>query len=715
MSSMTSNLNSLLQSSQLGQNGQNQQPMSQSSLQTTLQNLTNQITNSPPANTISNNGVNNNNNQIPPNLTPADFKRPPHTYPSLIAQAILDSPNNLITLRGIYDYIMEKYPYYKYCHDKSAWQNSIRHNLSLNQCFIKVPRYENAAKSNYWTMTNEGFDEFAGDNAFKRRRRRGKYDCQVLYKQSIKSKLNQDNQQQQQQQKSQISSQNELNYDNGSPNSPSPTNPLKRSANSAQDALSGILSPLMKMPALGTGGAPNGSSGNANDSSAQFLANLTLSNLLGNSSTTPNLNLSGSATPDNQHGNSGNSNNNVLNLLSNPLYQQLLMGGNNNNSNPNSNQMQNTSNNSPSLTSLQAQLLQSLTSKTNTSTNNTINLQNHQNQNSHQNLIQNHILSQNNQNSQNNSNSLQNSLQNQISHQNSQNTQNSHQEQAPLNFASNQLQRAANKIANTSSSSVSQENQVSPNGSSGANSNQTPENQNSLVNASQLSSKVSSQVSSNSTRNSNSGTRLAKDLKIYISLDSQIITSPQVPTSTESYPIALQGVKDICLYFMNLTQSELSNIFKVNFGVVDENSVKEVLVSSILDQIFTSKNSKTETTLKTEVEASKTSPAEDPEIKKVAEFLESKNLARFAGKFVGEGFTLATFLEMGENDVADVSEVVGLKGGEKMRLKQLIRKNVKNESVQGEVSVKQEASEKASGDEGSGNESKWRKMKANAS
>ena len=137
MSSMTSNLNSLLQSSQLGGNNNNQQPMSQSSLQTTLQNLTNQITNSPPANTISNNGVNNNNNQIPANLTPADFKRPPHTYPSLIAQAILDSPNNLITLRGIYDYIMEKYPYYKYCHDKSAWQNSIRHNLSLNQCFIK--------------------------------------------------------------------------------------------------------------------------------------------------------------------------------------------------------------------------------------------------------------------------------------------------------------------------------------------------------------------------------------------------------------------------------------------------------------------------------------------------------------------------------------------------------------------------------------------------
>ena len=67
----------------------------------------------------------------------AQFKRPPHTYPALIASAILDSTGNLITLRGIYDYIMNNFPYYKYCHDKSAWQNSIRHNLSLNQCFVK--------------------------------------------------------------------------------------------------------------------------------------------------------------------------------------------------------------------------------------------------------------------------------------------------------------------------------------------------------------------------------------------------------------------------------------------------------------------------------------------------------------------------------------------------------------------------------------------------
>nr|CAB3246919.1 Forkhead box protein I1 [Phallusia mammillata] len=116
-------------------------------------------------------------NRMPPSSPSPEersqYKRPPHTYPALIASAILDSPGKLITLRGIYDYIMNNFPYYKYCHDKSAWQNSIRHNLSLNQCFVKVPRYENAAKSNYWTMTREGFGEFGNENSFKRRRRRG--------------------------------------------------------------------------------------------------------------------------------------------------------------------------------------------------------------------------------------------------------------------------------------------------------------------------------------------------------------------------------------------------------------------------------------------------------------------------------------------------------------------------------------------------------------
>lgn len=71
------------------------------------------------------------------------------SYTEMIAKAIFASPNNMSTLAEIYNYLIVKYPILS--SRGKSWKNSVRHTLSLNEWFVKIPKLDNA-KCCYWSI-----------------------------------------------------------------------------------------------------------------------------------------------------------------------------------------------------------------------------------------------------------------------------------------------------------------------------------------------------------------------------------------------------------------------------------------------------------------------------------------------------------------------------------------------------------------------------------
>ncbi|KAL8356485.1 hypothetical protein RB601_001674 [Gaeumannomyces tritici] len=85
--------------------------------------------------------------------------KPQYSYAQMITQAIMNTADDKLNLNGIYTFIMHNYSYYR--HQQAAgWQNSIRHNLSLNKAFEKVARStDEPGKGMKWQIVPEVKDE----------------------------------------------------------------------------------------------------------------------------------------------------------------------------------------------------------------------------------------------------------------------------------------------------------------------------------------------------------------------------------------------------------------------------------------------------------------------------------------------------------------------------------------------------------------------------
>lgn len=78
-------------------------------------------------------------------------EKPVDSYALMIYKALEGSADGRLTLAEIYSWIETNYPYYQTA--DQVWKNSIRHNLSLNPTFKKIPRPANSkGKGGYWAI-----------------------------------------------------------------------------------------------------------------------------------------------------------------------------------------------------------------------------------------------------------------------------------------------------------------------------------------------------------------------------------------------------------------------------------------------------------------------------------------------------------------------------------------------------------------------------------
>lgn len=92
------------------------------------------------------------------NLSASSFpQKPSPTYVSLIADVILSSPAKMLNLSSIYRALEESFP--QVGSRGPGWRNSVRHNLSVHDCFVKLSRCE-VGRGHYWGVHHAHLGNF---------------------------------------------------------------------------------------------------------------------------------------------------------------------------------------------------------------------------------------------------------------------------------------------------------------------------------------------------------------------------------------------------------------------------------------------------------------------------------------------------------------------------------------------------------------------------
>ncbi|XP_074645682.1 forkhead box protein F1-like [Tubulanus polymorphus] len=105
-------------------------------------------------------------------------EKPPYSYIALIVMAIQASPTKRCTLSEIYQFLQQRFPFFRGSYQ--GWKNSVRHNLSLNECFIKLPKgLGRPGKGHYWTIDPAAEFMFE-EGSFRRRPRGFRRKCQTM-------------------------------------------------------------------------------------------------------------------------------------------------------------------------------------------------------------------------------------------------------------------------------------------------------------------------------------------------------------------------------------------------------------------------------------------------------------------------------------------------------------------------------------------------------